>query len=51
MDEITQRFEYSNGTLKNKLHKFNLDKLAEIEYRRRTYVGAKILEIYKKSIT
>lgn len=44
MDEITQRFEYSNGTLKNKLHEFNSDKLAEIEYRRVTYVGARILE-------
>ena len=31
MDEITQRFEYCNGTLKNKLHEFNSDKLAEIE--------------------
>lgn len=44
MDEITQRFEYNNGTLKNKLHEFNSDKLAEIEYRRVTYVGAKILK-------
>ena len=32
MEEITQRFEYSNGALKNKLHEFNSDKLAEIEY-------------------
>lgn len=44
MDEITQCFEYNNGTLKNKLHEFNSDKLAEIEYRRVTYVGAKILK-------
>lgn len=44
MDEITQRFEYSNGTLKNKLHEFNKDKLAQIEYRRVAYVGTKILE-------
>lgn len=44
MDEITQRFEYSDGTLKNKLHEFNSDELAETEYRRATYVGAKILK-------
>lgn len=44
MDEITQRFEYSNGTLKNRLHEFNKDKLAQIEYRRAVYVGAKILK-------
>lgn len=44
MDEITQRFEYSDGTLKNKLYEFNSDELAETEYRRATYVEAKILK-------
>ncbi len=41
--QLIQRFEYSNGTLKNKLHEFNQTKLAQIEYRRAAYVGARIL--------
>ena len=43
MDNITQRFEYPNGTLKNKLHEFNQNLLNQIEYERVAYIGVKIL--------
>lgn len=43
MDKITQRFEYPNGTLKNKLHEFNQNLLNQIEYERVAYIGVKIL--------